>query len=237
MVSFEELVRSNKIKFKSYGKELDIEMDDYGEDNCRLARHLVLQSNKHMAITGEGLEEYLKEPKNLYELADFLIELSVSDNNQVYPRAMSFHVEVDIDKMPQYYAQPKENPVVSGGNKIGDAAGWVPELPYFEKLWNMALCNSMCEAFSNSGYEPPMDENAFRCDITEHTRNYVIGTKEQLQRYKKYALEKLDCMARHMDELRNDPESMFINSSLLYRIEMLAREAKEIADNINVFSK
>ena len=237
MDSLEDLIRQKRIEFSSFGRDIPITMDDFGEYNRDLIKHIAEKAGKFITISGPGLEEYLKEPANLYRMADFTNFIWYHATTGSYQEGASVHIDVDIDKFADTYVPPKDQTMVNGlGQKVCDTASWVPEMPFFEKVWNFALCQAVGGMVGYPGYEHPTTDEGFRIEAANHARNYMIGTKEQLKRYKKYAYESLDWLFKRTDELREDPDKMFEDPYILYGIANLAKDAREIAENVSHFT-
>ncbi len=233
--SLEELICDKKIEFYSYGRKLETDLEDFGEYNSDLVNHIVLHSGNKMTITGKGLQNYLKEKQNLCILADFLVQVWCRGTYKAHD--MAIHVHVDIKKFARYYQRPSEEKLVNGlGQVVGDATGWVPEMPYFEKLWNLALDQAIGGMVGYPGHEHPKTDEAFRYVIDQQAEWFMIGTPEQIKRYKKYALDILNNVADSAEELKKNPESIFDEYHKLRSLEMSARHARVIAENVIQFS-
>lgn len=236
MSSLEELIRSDKIRFYSSGRKIDIAIKDFGEYNKELVRHITEKSGNCISVTGEALEEYLKDPSNLFCLADFVNDLHFEGMSNRYPAGVCIHVDVDITKFDETYIQPKEEPFINGlGQKVCDAADWVPEMPYFEKMWHFALCEAIGCIVGYPGYEHPRSDKEFRHHIAGHISDYMIGTKGQLKRYRRFAEVSLKKMIDCAKDIMDDPGMIFRRTWILLEIEMCARYTRELLDNINRF--
>lgn len=236
MSSLEELIRNGGIEFYSYGRKIDADIDDFGEYNRDLVQHIIGNAGKCISIAGKGLEQYLKDESNLFCLADFVSFLWFEGAKKRRFTGACIHVDVDITKFDEHYIQPKEEPLINGlGQKVCDAADWVPEMRYFEKTWHFALCDAIGGMVGYPGYEHPRSDSEFRHHISGHISDYMIGTKAQLHRYKRYARESLKKVIDDTDDLKYDPESIFYETLKLREIEMNARYAIEVAENIQHF--
>jgi hypothetical protein len=122
------------------------------------------------------------------------------------------------------------------GQQVCDSKDWVPELSYFEKMWNFALCNAIGGMVGYPGYEHPRTDKGFRYHIAQHAQNFMIGTKPQLQRYRKYARQYLDKVFRITKRLRKNPEQIFKDPWTLMSIQQAAHEARQIAENVQAFA-
>ncbi len=234
--SLEDFIRNKKIEFVSYQRKLDTDLPDFGEYNWNLVKHITKQSGKYLTMKGDALEEYGRDVKNLYYLADFVVQLW-SDAHQKYSD-FGIRVLVDIDKFNQHYKQPKEEKLVNGlGKVVCDAASWVSEIPYFEKVWNFALCNAIGGMVGYPGYEHPKDDASFRNEIAEHAEHFMIGTPKQIERYKKYAYESLDATMTITEKLKKNPDSIFKDYYQLHGLAVAAHSAQQIAEMVTHFSE
>lgn len=234
--TLEELIRNKKIEFFSFKRKLDTNINDFGEYNWNLVKHLTKNSGKYMTIKGDCLEEYLKDANNLYYLAEFVVQLQY-DIYQTYPD-FGIHVNVDIDRFNKYYQQPKKEKLVNGlGKFVCDAANWVPEIPYFEKTWNFALCNAIGGMVGYPGYEHPKNDPSFRAEMAYHAEHFMIGTPKQIERYKKYALDSLNAAITITEALKQKPESIFEDYYRLHGLACVANSAQNIAEMVVHFSE
>lgn len=233
--TLEDFIRNKKIEFISYKRELDTNLNDFGEYNWNLVKHLTKHSGKYMTIKGDCLEEYLKDAKNLYYLAGFVVQLQY-DVYKIYPD-FGVHIDVDIYKFDNY-KQPKEEKLVNGlGQVVCDVANWVPEIPYFEKTWNFALCDAIGGMVGYPGYEHPKSDPSFRSKMADHAENFMIGTPTQIERYKKYALDSLNAAITITEYLKKKPESIFEDDYRLYGLKNVADSARRIAEMVIHFSR
>jgi len=230
--SLADLIRNKEITFYSYDRKLDTTISRYGKDNGNLIQHLLKTAGNKIVVKGSGLENHLASTQNLYSLTSFLVEMQSSGVKKFPDHAI--YVHADVEKLTQHYPPLKEEKIVNlAGQVVGDSSGWVPEMPYFEKLWNFALCR----AHTESGYEYPRDENSFRYRIAEHAEKYMVGTKKQLRRYKQYALGALHKTTSLAEEFKDNPDLLFKEPYKLHDLEFGSRSARIIAENINHFSK
>jgi len=236
MTSLEDLIRQDRIQFYSCGRKLDTQIDDFGNYNWDLVKHLTKHSGKYMTIKGDGLQEYLQDPGSLYHLAGFLVQMWGDDKNYHYDGGMSFHVEANIHSFYQHYIQPEEELIINGlGQKVGDAKDWAPLIPYFEKMWNFALCDAIGGMVGYPGYEHPRCDESFRHEIRHHAQSFMIGTKEQLDRYREFARHYSEAAIRDMLVHVKDREKMFKDTWSLHTIARNIDDARHIAENIEHF--
>ena len=147
-----------------------------------------------------------------------------------------FHVDADIEKINKHYKRPKEEPIYNGlCQKVCDAANWVPEIPYFEKLWNFALCSSIGGFVGYPGYEHPRDDASFRAEMRNHATSFMIGTKKQLKRYRAYAEEYLENALDIAEIIKKDPDFAFKSYHSLRSMEDSISKARHIAENLSDF--
>ncbi|MDP3698527.1 MAG: hypothetical protein Q8R47_02985 [Nanoarchaeota archaeon] len=231
--SLAELIKHKEIEFYSYGRKLDSNLSQYGKYNEKVISHLLKTAGNKIVMKGNGLERHLNEMENLYPLAEFVVHMQDSGSRK-YPD-LAIHVDVDIEKLNQYYPKPKEEELVNGlGQVVGDASSWVPEMPYFEKVWNFALDQAVGGMVCYPGYEHPRNDLSFRIRVAEFAEHYMIGTKQQIQRYKKYALDALQNLTGLADQLKADPELIFHDDDYkLQGIQLNAKQAIIIAENIS----
>ncbi len=235
----EDLIRSQDLEFYSYGKKLIAGLSNFGKYNWDLVKHLLSQSGDKMAVAGKGLEGYLTKAENLYRFVDFLAKFWCErESAGNYPQNWGVHIDVDINQFNEHYQQPTEEKIFNGlGQVVCDASSWVPEIPYFEKLWNFALCSAIGGAVGYPPYEYPRDDLSFRCEMARHAENFMIGSREQIKRYKKYAFDYLDTIINLVDELKANPEIIFNDSYChLMGLQQIAQHAERIAENIAVFT-
>ena len=236
MKTFEELVHNNEIEFFSYTRKLKTDLKDFGEYNWELAESLTNNAGNKIVVSGNGLEEYLREAENLYYFADFLVQLRFKGANKYSD--ISIHVKVDIDKLDKHYQKPKEEKIVNYlGQIVGDASNWVPEMSYFEKSWNHALDTSTGGMVGYPGYEHPSNDESFRYVIENFAENYMIGTPEQVKRYEKYALDSFNNLFELAKTIEQNSKNLSAKYSELGGLERLSKHAKIIAENIAHFSK
>ncbi len=233
--SLEDLIHNKEIEFYSSGRKFDTNLDNFGEHNWDLVKRIVKESGTYLVIKGNGLQEHLKTPQNLYSFTFFLIQSWFASYNK--KQHFAIHVDVDIKKYNKHYKKPKKEELIDGtGQVVGNAASWVPEMPYFEKCWNFALDSAIGGMVGYPGHEHPREDESFRYIISQHAENYMIGTPQQIKRYKKYALESLSNVTRIAGELKKNPESIFDGYDKLHGLEMVTRHARIIAENITHFS-
>ncbi len=234
---FEELVKNGEVNFHSYGRKLEITVEDFGKYNWGLAKNLLQKSGNRIVVSGRGLENYLIEPENLYFIAEFLTQLRSEGANKFPRSSFAVQVNVDISKFDNIYQKPKEEKIVNGlGQVVGDASNWVPEMPYFEKLWNFAVDSAVGGMVGYPGYEHPRDEESFRYRISELVESYMIGTPKQILRYRKYALDSLNNFFILEDKIKKNPNHVFKNPDCLRSLEENLRHARVIAENVMHFS-
>ncbi|MEK6940080.1 MAG: hypothetical protein AABX31_05105 [Nanoarchaeota archaeon] len=235
-LSLKDLIRNKEINFYSYDRELDSTLSQYGKYNEKIISHLLKTAGNKIVMKGNGLEKHLTETENLYPLAQFVVYMQYSGSRR-YPD-LAIHVYADIEKLNQHYPKPKEEELVNGlGQVVGDASSWVPEMPYFEKLWNFALDSAIGGMVGYPGYEHPRDDLSFRTQVAYFAENHMVGTKKQLQRYKQYALDALRNATSIAQEFKNDPNLLFKEPYKLHEVVSNSRSARIIAENIAHFSK
>lgn len=233
--SLEKLIRNKEIEFYSYERKLDTNLKNFGRYNWNLVKRILRDSGNKIRIQGCALENYLTKGENLYTLASFLTQLWSAGFKRYSD--MAFHVCVDIEKLDTHYQRPKEEKLVNLlGETVCDAASWVPEMPYFEKLWNFALDSAVGGMVGYPGYEHPRSDEGFRILVADLAEHYMIGTPQQILRYKKYALESLGNVTRIADEFKNNPESIFEDPYKLHGLEIASSSARIIAGNVAHFS-
>src|SRR3989338_1742100 len=232
MGNLEDYITKEKIRFYNGDKKLSIPAD-FGEHNWELVKELAFKSGKFLTVKGD-LEKFLKEPKNLQDMTDFLVQIYYSDWKLIFPmikflskgiskdymvkllsegqsenyedllrkyvesrigadlndteidmKAIKCHVDVDITKFEKYYTKEPNEKLVNGlGQYIAKTSDWLPHMNEFEKRWNFALCRSIGDSVGYPGYEHPTTEKQFEAEISINSLNFLIGTKDQLSRYK-----------------------------------------------------
>lgn len=233
-LTLEDLIRSKEIEFFSYGRKLDTEID-FGQYNWDLVKYLLQNAGNKISLKGSGLENYLAKPQHLYTLTGFLTQLWYKGVKK-FPD-IALHINVDIDAFEKDYRQPQEERLVNGlGEFACDAAGWVPEMVYFEKMWNFALDYAVGSMVGYPGYEHPRNDDSFRVRIADLAENYLIGTPQQIPRYKKYALDAVKSALSTTEELQKNPEGIFADYNILHSLEIIAHHARMIAANVAYFS-
>lgn len=124
---------------------------------------------------------------NVYELTHFLMAISAEKSEK--REKIRFYVEADINKIDQHYSRGGEGCIANlPGTIVVKTADWLTHLPQFERMWNFALCDAV-GSWQGPGYEWPMSEEEFEETIAEHAQTFLIGTKEQLQRYEHYMIK------------------------------------------------
>lgn len=237
MALLEELIKDGSIEFYSYGRKLDTAVADFGQYNWDLIHHITEKAGNRIVITGPGVYKHLSDPDNLYSFADFLNQVWYSGTTKRYKEGINIHVEVDIETLAYHYKQPTSEPMINGlGQFVCDSKDWVPEMSYFEKMWNFALDSAIGGMVGYPGHEHPLTDRHFRHVIARHAQNYMIGTKQQLQRYKKCARQYLDGLFRLTKKLRKDPDYIFENPWTLMSIQQAANDARQVAENVQCFS-
>lgn len=237
MPSLEELIQYQEIEFYSYGRKLDTAVGNFGEYHWGLINHLTIKSGNRIVITGPGIYKHLSDPNNLSTFTEFLNQIWYSGTTKHYPEGIYLHVEVDIEALAYHYKQPSSELMINGlGQQVCDAKDWVSELSYFEKVWNFALDFAVGGMVGYPGYEHPQTDREFRSKIAEFAQNYLIGTKQQLHRYKRYARQYLDNVFKAARKLRKDPDYMFKDPWFLLDMQQSLCSARLIAENIQNFS-
>lgn len=181
--SLAELIRDGDIIVVSEGKKVDTFVSDLGEYDWNLVHHIQRGSATHLLFTSDTLENYLKEPKHLYELADFLVQVTYTTEIK------KIHIDVDMDVLNPFYKNVGTAIYNGLGQKVADVKNWVPEFSSIERYWNLALCNAVGGAMGSPGYEYPEGSEELKFCALEHAQSFLIGTKEQLKRYIIYANE------------------------------------------------
>ncbi len=236
MPTFEELVSNKEIEFYSRGRKLHSTVINFGTYNWELVKHIIGQAGNSIVMKGSGLEEHLYDAQNLYELANFAVQLYFTGSKK-YRSGWGIHVDVDIDNFDAHYKQPSEEKITNGlGQVVCDAATWANDIPYFEKSWNFALCEAIGGAVGYPGYEWPKDDKAFRRERAIHAEHFMIGTRDQIQRYRKYALKHLNNAIAISDEFKKDPDSIFQDPYRVMSLEITLKQARRIAENVLNFS-
>src|SRR3989344_1257432 len=234
--TFADLIRNKEIQFYTYGRKLDIDISQYGKYNLKLMEHLVESAGNKIIMNGDGLESHLATAENLYPLAEFVVYLQYTGSKRYSDQAV--HVHANINKLNEHYQKPEREELINlAGQVVGDASSWVPEMPYFEKLWNFALDSAVGGMVGYPGYEHPRNDLSFRIRVAELAERYMIGTKQQIQRYKKYAFEALQNTTSIAEELKNNPGVLFKDPSRLRVTENNSRSARILAENIVHFHK
>ncbi len=173
-----QLIRSEDIEFFNKNIKLDTKINDFGDYYEKLADHIAKQSKRYLTIKGKGLEEFLYKRYNLYELAGllvFILDKSISKNLE---DEVKVHVEADIEKINKNYEKEKSDEITE------DIRKYFPKMPEFEKQWNAALIYEFAGWVGFPGYEWPEGKKGYEYEIAEHAISFVIGTKDQLKRYK-----------------------------------------------------
>jgi len=185
-----ELIRTGDVKLYSNGKKLDATLKDFGKYNVYvnfrqyLMDHLFKQAKDCVVVKGDKLKELLTETHGLDNLAAFVTHLWVRSWNK--EGDLSIHVDVDIEELSAFYPK-KETKLNNFLVQQLNATDWFPEMSQFEKDWNFCLCSEVGGVIGYPGYEWPRTDACFRYEVAHHATNFMIGTKEQLKRYKKYA--------------------------------------------------
>ncbi|PIO05350.1 hypothetical protein COT47_05200, partial [Candidatus Woesearchaeota archaeon CG08_land_8_20_14_0_20_43_7] len=193
------------------------------------------KAGKYLTITGQALEGYLVDTRNIFRLAEFLTGLWWTAGCGRFDGGISIHVDIDIEKID--YKKPESEALYNGlGQKVGDSSTWVPEMVPFEKMWNFAIDTAVGGMVGYPGYEHPRSDEGFRHCVAQHAQNYMIGTKKQLGRYKKYADQYFDAVLRSVDKIKADKEAMFKDPYILHAIQYAAADAKKISENIQYFT-
>lgn len=229
MTSLEKLIKEGKIEFLNRSRRIDTNIGEFGEYNWDLVAHIKKNSGTFITISGAAIEEHLTEVKNLFYLTDFMVQLYSGKKD------IRIHVEADIEKIDQHYTRPKEEVLYNGlGTKVCESTDWMPELPYFEKMWNFALCDAIGGFVGYPGYEHPSDEETFRYVVEEHAQNFMIGTKKQLDRYIPYAESFLRIGEEELDPVGNEP-TLLQDPYRCQRIIINISAVKMIIENIEHF--
>ena len=179
MGNIAQLVRSEDIKFFNKNIKLDTNIIDFGKYYEKLAGHIAKQSERYLTINGNGLEEFLYKKNNLYELAGLLVFIWDKSISKNIKDEIKVHVEADIEKINKNYEKEKSN-----DKTTKDIRRYFPKMPEFEKQWNAALIYEFGSWGGSPGYEWPEDKGDYEYEIAERAISFVIGTKDQLKRYK-----------------------------------------------------
>ena len=199
-----QLIRSEDIEFFNKNIKLDTKINDFGDYYEKLADHIAKQSKRYLTIKGRGLEEFLYKKNNLYELAGFLVFILDKSISKNIEDEIKVHVEADIEKINKNYEKEKRTDdgiadlSIDGNPKlitvinsvIDDTAKeirkYFPKMPEFERQWNAALIYEFAGWVGSPGYEWPEDKKGYEHEIVNRAISTVIGTKDQLKRYKDY---------------------------------------------------
>jgi hypothetical protein len=180
MPSLTDLVKKGKIEFYSKGSRLDTGSACSEETNWDLVTHLLLQSSSYLTIKGRGLEEHLSDMQNLWPFTDFLVKLRYNDYD------IKIHVEADIEKLDKKYSRYSS----------WSYAKELPELSCFDNLWNLALCCSIYYP-----WEQPFSATRFKAEVAFHATMFMIGTKQQLERYRTFDRYNPACLQKIEENL------------------------------------
>jgi len=181
MGNITQLVRREDIEFFNKNVKLDTKINDFGDYYEKLADYIAKQSKRYLTIKGKGLEKFLYKRSNLYELAGllvFILDKSISKNLE---DEVKVHVEADIEKINKNYEKEK-----SDDKTTKDIRKYFPKMPEFERQWNAALIYEFAGWVGSPGYEWPENKRDYEYEIAERAISFVIGTKDQLKRYKDY---------------------------------------------------
>ncbi len=224
--SFEDLVRSEGIEFHTYGRKIETNIGDFGICNRELIKQITDNFGAHTAIKGNGLEEYLRKPENLFYLAEFSALLWYPGIKK-FSQNWGINIDVDINNFSHHY-QPDQLSNI--------AKDWTPEIPCFEKVWNLALCSAIGGIVGYPGYEGPRCDESFRYHMAQHAENFMIGTREQIERYKKYALDYLNNINKIVGNLNKNQGIIFDEPHRLQGLKVIVDRARKIAENVTYFS-
>jgi len=175
--NLEYCIKNREIWFFGRGKNLTIDIENFGEYNQNLAKYLAYSSDDNILVKGTGLNEFLYKTENMAELADFAIEMLWSQQSR-----FKIYIEADINKINNYYPKKKEEWLENGfGEKVIDTAKWAPDKTQFEKEWHLMLCEMEGGRVGYPGYEWPRNKEEFDDVIKIHEQNFLIGDKEYLK--------------------------------------------------------
>ncbi|MBI5398530.1 hypothetical protein HZB03_03630 [Candidatus Woesearchaeota archaeon] len=181
MTELSDIVKNEGITFHSKGRQLDARLQDYGEYDWNLVRYLISQADSYMLVRGDRLEEFLRTPRNLNLMTNFLVQLLSAGHD------MSFHVDTDIERIATSYPKQPEDAIVNLlGQRIATMS-WLSDKTEFERMWNFSLCEAIGGWIGYPGYEWPLNAEAFEEESANHATMFMIGTQQQLQRYKTWA--------------------------------------------------
>ncbi len=173
-----QLVRNEEIGFFNKDKRLDTNLDDFGKNYKKLADYIAKQSERYLTIKGNGLEEFLYKKYNLDELAGLLILILDKSISKKIEDEIKVHVEADIEKINKNYKKEKSDKISE------DIRKYFPKMPEFERQWNAALIHEFAGWVGFPGYEWPESKRDYEDEIAKHATSFMIGTKDQLKRYK-----------------------------------------------------
>ncbi len=176
-----QLVRSEDIEFFNKNIKLDTNISDFGKNYKKLADYIAKQSERYLTIKGNGLEEFLYKKHNLHELAGFLIFILDKSISKNIEDEIKVHVEADIEEINKNYEKEK-----SDDKTTKDIKKYFPKMPEFERQWNAALIHEFAFWVGFPGYEWPESKRDYEYEIANRATSFVIGTKDQLKRYKNY---------------------------------------------------
>jgi len=234
-MSIGDLVRNKKIKFHSYGRVLDTDIDDYGKYNWDLIRHLVDQSGRRVAIRGLELETYLRDMGNIIEITNFVTQLWQAGTER-YHEGIASNVEVDINAFDKYYPKPTEEQITKRLEQgLSDSITWVLEIPEFERRWNFSLMLAVGGMIGFPGYESPSTEEAFREEMRVFAESHMVGLPHQVNRYIGYALHRHAKVLSISNAIRDKPEILFTDPYQLQRLQVASMQTRNIAENVAHF--
>ncbi len=190
---FYAFVQSGDIGFYRGDSRIDTSLDDFSKYGSNLNSHIAqhARDGDEMNLTvrwSTGLEHHLADFSMMTSFAEHAMAMIfVSRKVGIDVMQARVHIDADMDVLARAYDQVKVTKLINGfGLVVADVTSWSPSLSCFEKDWNFALCSAI-SGFVGQGYEWPRTEEGFHHAILRNASLTVIGTQDQLQRYRERA--------------------------------------------------
>ncbi|MCA9477720.1 MAG: hypothetical protein KDK61_08615 [Simkania sp.] len=188
------------VSFSLEGMNGPIDLDTYlGEYNFHLYRHIVKQTDHlriNMMIPPEDIS-------SLDKITDFSYDL-------VYEGMKYIHLNMTInqDQFSQGEISLPNIKAITETENAGIAIAAIlsgaikkdyislnelfPELTHFEQQWYLSLERALAGIVGFPGYEFPRTKEWFFSSMKQHSSRILVGTKDELQRYKAFNDKKVN---------------------------------------------
>lgn len=177
-------------------ESVKLKLPSYGNNYRTLNKHLFENSDGVLelivadpSIVTDSLLDELTLFIHIYEghIARLLNKNIIKSYSSPVETNCFFHVNADITKF-SLKALTDETAVLSNlrGSSVIHYRDWGAGFPEADLSWNLSHCDAIGTIVGYPGYEWPRNRESYLHSVAEHAISSMIGTHEQLERYRDY---------------------------------------------------